>query len=51
MYLMFYDTDRAGDGQILGLFYDDNPRLCLYSAGLKYAGGFLEKIFGVFLRI
>ncbi len=25
---------RGGCGHILGLFYADNPRLCLYSTGL-----------------
>ena len=26
--------ERGGCGHILGLFYADNPRLCLYSTGL-----------------
>ena len=28
------DFEAVGCGHILGLFYDANPRLCLYSTGL-----------------
>ena len=33
-YIMFENEDGGGCGHILGLFYADNPRLCLYSTGL-----------------